>query len=46
MGCPEKIDCRAFYEAGFSGLIPESVLSDNIDLEDGKKAELLGVDFT
>ncbi len=46
MGCPEKIDCRAFYEAGFSGLTPESVLSDNIDLKDDKKAELIGVDFT
>ncbi len=29
----------------FSGSMG-SVLSDNIDLEDDKKAELIGVDFT
>lgn len=45
MGWPEKIDCRAIYEAGFSGLTPESVFSDNIDLKDDKKTELFGVDF-
>lgn len=46
MGRALKIDCRAFYGAGFSGLTLESHLSDNIDFEDDKKAELVGVDFT
>jgi len=36
-----KIDYRANDEAGFSGLTPESVLSDNIDLKQDKKTELV-----
>lgn len=46
VGWSEKINSGAFGEANFSGLSPDSVLFDNIDLNDDKKAELVGVDFT
>ncbi len=46
MGWSEKIDSKAFGETDFSGLSSDSVLFDNIDLNDDKKTELVGVDFT
>ena len=45
MGWSEKINSGAFGEADFSGLSLKSVLFDNIDPNDDKKTELVGIDF-
>ncbi|MDI6889313.1 MAG: hypothetical protein QMC83_00005 [Thermodesulfovibrionales bacterium] len=46
MGWSEKIDSVAFGEAGLTDLTSKYAFSDNLEPNEDRKTELVGVDFT